>query len=588
MPAAVRSIPSSDLTAIEISGRIVGEGGLTIAAPGQDEDGETKVILSNDNTYTGGTTITGGRVQIGRGGTSGSIVGDVVNHGVLVFRRSDTQTFSGRISGSGSVVYGGAGTTILSGRSTYSGDTHVSNAALRAGGANVFSGNSKQLVFGTLDLADFDQTVAGLTNSGTVSLGHVSGTRLTVAGDYVGEGGVLHFTTELAGDASRTDRLTVEGDTSGTGVVEVANDGGGGAQTVNGIKIIDVEGASNASFTLAGDAVVDGRPVVVAGAFAYSLWKNGVDDPADGDWYLRSQVNAEPSAPGPSRGRSPGRSRPAAGPARGAALRGLSAGAAGAQRPADDAGADRQPLLEGRHPPGGGRRGRGRRCPRAAWSRTAAPGRGSRAHGSASSPTSSSATGPEYDMDVWKLQVGIDRPVRETGRRHRSIAGLTFSYGTVDTDVSSGSGDGGIATDGYGLGGTLTWLRDDDLYVDGQAQLMWYDSDLSSDEIDEDLASGNDGFGYALGVEVGKRMPLKPAWTVTPQAQLDLFLGRLRQLHRPVRRGGRRRRGREHAGPARRVARSGERLEGARAATGGGRTSTASPTSTTTWSRTPR
>ena len=86
MPAAVRSIPSSDLTAIEVSGRIVGEGGLTIAATGQDEDGETKVILSNDNTYTGGTTITGGRVQIGRGGTSGSIVGDVVNHGVLVFR----------------------------------------------------------------------------------------------------------------------------------------------------------------------------------------------------------------------------------------------------------------------------------------------------------------------------------------------------------------------------------------------------------------------------------------------------------------------------------------------------------------------
>jgi outer membrane autotransporter protein len=122
-------------------------------------------------------------------------------------------------------------------------------------------------------------------------------------------------------------------------------------------------------------------------------------------------------------------------------------------------------------------------------------------------------------MDVWMLQVGMDRPVRETGDGIL-IAGLTFSYGTVDSNVSSGSGDGGIATDGFGFGGTLTWVRDDDLYVDGQAQLMWFDSDLRSDVIDEDLVAGNDGFGYALGVEVGKRVPLKPAWTVTPQAQL--------------------------------------------------------------------
>ena len=86
-------------------------------------------------------------------------------------------------------------------------------------------------------------------------------------------------------------------------------------------------------------------------------------------------------------------------------------------------------------------------------------------------------------MDVWKLQVGMDRLVHETGDGIL-IAGLTFSYGTVDTDVSSDSGDGSIATDGYGFGGSLTWLRDDDLYVDGQAQLMWFDSDLRSDVID--------------------------------------------------------------------------------------------------------
>ena len=168
---------------------------------------------------------------------------------------------------------------------------------------------------------------------------------------------------------------------------------------------------------------------------------------------------------------------------------------------------------------------------------------------------------PDYDLDVWKLQVGIDRPVHETDDGVL-IAGLTFSYGTVDADVSSDAGDGSIATDGYGFGGSLTWLRDDDLYVDGQAQLMWYDSDLPSDAVDEDLASGNDGFGYALGVEAGRRIPLKPAWTVTPQAQLIYSSVDFDSFTDPFGAERRRRRGREHAGPARRVARPGERLEG--------------------------
>src|SRR4029079_4312158 len=109
--------------------------------------------------------------------------------------------------------------------------------------------------------------------AGRVSLGQVSGTRLTITSDYASQGGGLHFTTDLGGDASAPDQLVVEGDTSGTGRVEVANGAGTGAPTVNGIRLIDVAGASNATFTLSGDAVVDGRPVVVAGAFAYSLLK---------------------------------------------------------------------------------------------------------------------------------------------------------------------------------------------------------------------------------------------------------------------------------------------------------------------------
>ena len=122
-------------------------------------------------------------------------------------------------------------------------------------------------------------------------------------------------------------------------------------------------------------------------------------------------------------------------------------------------------------------------------------------------------------MDIWQLQVGIDRPVRDTGDGVL-IGGVTFNYGTVSTDVSSSFGDGEIDTDGYGLGGSLTWLRGDGGYVDGQAQVTWFDSDLSSPQLGDDLASGNNGFGYAFGVEAGKRIALNPEWTITPQGQL--------------------------------------------------------------------
>ena len=58
------------------------------------------------------------------------------------------------------------------------------------------------------------------------------------------------------------------------------------------------------------------------------------------------------------------------------------------------------------------------------------------------------------------------------------------------------------------------------MYVDGQAQVTWFDSDLSSRQLGDDLASGNKGFGYAFGVEAGRRIELNPDWTITPQGQL--------------------------------------------------------------------
>ena len=86
--------------------------------------------------------------------------------------------------------------------------------------------------------------------------------------------------------------------------------------------------------------------------------------------------------------------------------------------------------------------------------------------------------------------------------------------------MSSIFGDGSISSTGYGLGGTLTWYGSSGFYLDAQANLTWYDSDLSSSTAATSLVSGNDGFGYALGLEAGQQIALGPNWSITPQAQL--------------------------------------------------------------------
>jgi hypothetical protein len=54
-----------------------------------------------------------GTLQLGNGGTTGSIVGNVTNNGVLAFNRSDTFTFPSVISGSGSVSQIGPAAEVL-------------------------------------------------------------------------------------------------------------------------------------------------------------------------------------------------------------------------------------------------------------------------------------------------------------------------------------------------------------------------------------------------------------------------------------------------------------------------------------------
>ncbi|WP_164738526.1 autotransporter domain-containing protein [Aquabacter cavernae] len=92
------------------------------------------LVLTGANTYTGGTTISGGTLQLGDGGTMGTVLGDVVNNGVLAFNLFGETSFGGTVSGSGSIVQAGSGTLSLTGNNSFSGGTTISRGTLRLTG----------------------------------------------------------------------------------------------------------------------------------------------------------------------------------------------------------------------------------------------------------------------------------------------------------------------------------------------------------------------------------------------------------------------------------------------------------------------
>ncbi|MFM7102024.1 MAG: autotransporter-associated beta strand repeat-containing protein, partial [Verrucomicrobiota bacterium] len=149
------------------------------------KEGSGTLTLTGANTYAGGTTIAAGTLQIGNNGATGSIVGNVVNDGVLIFNRTGTVNYGGVISGSGSLTKLSAGTLVLQSVQTYTGSTTLSSGILRLGVSNALPPASAMSISGgttTLDLAGYNQTlqVPPAALAGIINNSAATGSVLTI------------------------------------------------------------------------------------------------------------------------------------------------------------------------------------------------------------------------------------------------------------------------------------------------------------------------------------------------------------------------------------------------------------------------
>ena len=311
-------------TTLTMAGVIGGAGALTKADIGT-------LVLTGTNTYSGGTTIASGVLQLGAGGTTGSIVGNVADSGTLAFDFSNGMTFAGVISGGGAVSQIGSGATILTADNPYTGGTTINAGTLAVGDfahpSAALSGDGPIAVGAGGTLGGYGSVTAAVTNDGVIAPGSATpgfsgsptgtftiignllnqgaiqlasgesiGNVLEVRGNYMSAGGSMAINTFLGNDSSPSDKLVINGGAAtGSTSVHVTNVGGPGAlTTANGILVVDaISGATTSpgAFSLS-------NPELRAGAFDYRLFQGGVSG-SPNDWFLRSTLVSPPIPPIP-------------------------------------------------------------------------------------------------------------------------------------------------------------------------------------------------------------------------------------------------------------------------------------------------
>ncbi|EJQ9726218.1 fibronectin-binding autotransporter adhesin ShdA [Salmonella enterica] len=455
----------------------------------------------------------------------------------------------------------GAGKLTLSGANTYSGDTNVQEGTLWLSGdgsigemgsqqaVNVASGatfggsngttvNGKVTNEGTLVFGNSEETGAiftlngDLINMGTMTSGSSSstpGNTLYVDGNYTGNGGSLYLNTVLGDDDSATDKLVITGDASGTTDLYI-NGIGDGAQTTNGIEVVDVGGVSTSdAFELKNE--------VNAGLYTYRLYWNE----SDNDWYLASKAQSDDDDSGgddtPSDGGDDGGNvTPPDDGGDGGNVTPPDDGGDGGDVTPPDHGGDVAPQYRADIGAYMGNQWMARNLQmQTLYDREGSQYRN--ADGSVwarfkAGKAESEAVSGNIDMDSNYSQFQLGGDILAWGNGQQSFTvGVMASYINADTDSTGNRGaDGSQFTssgnvDGYNLGVYATWFADaqthSGAYVDSWYQYGFYNNSVESGDAGSE---SYDSTANAVSLETGYRydIALSNGNTVslTPQAQV--------------------------------------------------------------------
>ncbi|MFD1260014.1 autotransporter family protein [Entomomonas asaccharolytica] len=310
-----------------------------------------------------------------------------------------------------------------------------------------------------------------VNNAGLIKLSNgVVGEKWTIQGNYHGDNGLISFDTTLGDDNSPTDHLSITGDTSGTTYVRVNNVGGIGAETLNGIELINIAGSSDGEFKQQGR--------IVAGAYDYTL-RRGEGANAS-NWYLTSYLS--PTDPSTSAVR----------PEAGAYL-----GILENQAAFNHSFHDRQQMLDNQY--------------QSSWLRVNYNRGKSRAANQITNRT-----------DQYLVQLGTD--LYQKDNFHFGVMG-----GYVASDINAHSRlqaiDAKAKSKGYSAGIYGTWYDQTNdqggLYVDSYALYNWFDNKVNGHGQPEEKFKTR---GYTLSAETGYGFIIKHSakteWQLEPQAQL--------------------------------------------------------------------
>lgn len=192
------------------------------------------LIIRTANTYSGGTTIGQGTLQLGNGVIAGSLGTNLVqDNGSLVLDQPGSRSFANLVSGTGSLTQAGAGTLTLTASNTYTGGTTISAGTLQLNsGAWLGSGSISDdgtLIFNQSGNATVSAIISGsgaLTQSG-------SGTVTLTGNNTYGGGTIINSGTLLVNNSSGS---------VGAGTVTVNGGQLGGGGTINGAVVINSGG----------------------------------------------------------------------------------------------------------------------------------------------------------------------------------------------------------------------------------------------------------------------------------------------------------------------------------------------------------